>query len=216
MKAKEFIIELNKELKPRNFVAKNASLAGKAGQHKDKKKAEKQGDVKHKKQSMPTESVATIPPKFPDHWTDEQKRAAWQKWIRDGTKKSIAAQQDIQNLANQMRKKQQGMAEAHGPYGKKSPSDIEKIKKYKEREAKNTVPGQLRKPESAKQKEKNFAKHMKDIAEGERNEMDTPEFQRALASLKKKAQQGPMKTVYDPKTGKYKVVPVKSTGEHNG
>jgi hypothetical protein len=53
----------------------------------------------------------------------------------------------------------------------------------------------------------------KDVAEGERSEMDTPEFQRALASLKKKAQQGPMKTVYDPRTGKYKVVPVKSKGE---
>ena len=49
MKAKEFIIELKKQSTPRNFVAKNASLAGKAGQHKDKKKAEKQGDVKHKK-----------------------------------------------------------------------------------------------------------------------------------------------------------------------
>ena len=33
--------------KPRNFVAKNAKMGG-AGQHKDKKKAEKQGDVKHK------------------------------------------------------------------------------------------------------------------------------------------------------------------------
>lgn len=33
--------------KPRNFVAKNAPKAG-AGQHKDKKKAVKQGDVKHK------------------------------------------------------------------------------------------------------------------------------------------------------------------------
>lgn len=33
--------------KPRNFVAKNATTSG-AGQHKDKKKAEKQGDVKHK------------------------------------------------------------------------------------------------------------------------------------------------------------------------
>ena len=52
MKAKEFIIELKKESKPRNFVAKNASLAGKAGQHKDKKKAEKQGDVKHKNKQM--------------------------------------------------------------------------------------------------------------------------------------------------------------------
>ena len=33
--------------KPRNFVAKNAKMGG-AGQHKDKKKALKQGDVKHK------------------------------------------------------------------------------------------------------------------------------------------------------------------------
>jgi len=33
--------------KPRNFVAKNAKTGG-AGAHKDKKKAEKQGDVKHK------------------------------------------------------------------------------------------------------------------------------------------------------------------------
>ena len=45
MKAKEFIIELKKESKPRNFVAKNAKMGG-AGQHKDKKKAEKQGNVK--------------------------------------------------------------------------------------------------------------------------------------------------------------------------
>ena len=33
--------------KPRNFVAKNAIQSG-AGAHKDKKKAQKQGDVKHK------------------------------------------------------------------------------------------------------------------------------------------------------------------------
>ena len=43
MKAKEFI----PASKPRNFVAKNQKTAG-AGQHKDKRKAEKQGDVKHK------------------------------------------------------------------------------------------------------------------------------------------------------------------------
>jgi hypothetical protein len=43
MKAKEFI----PAEKPRNFVAKNAKMGG-AGQHKDKKKAEKQGDFKHK------------------------------------------------------------------------------------------------------------------------------------------------------------------------
>jgi hypothetical protein len=43
MKAKDFI----PASKPRNFVAKNATTSG-AGAHKDKKKAEKQGDVKHK------------------------------------------------------------------------------------------------------------------------------------------------------------------------
>jgi hypothetical protein len=43
MKAKEFI----PQSKPRNFVAKNQKTAG-AGAHKDKKKAAKQGDVKHK------------------------------------------------------------------------------------------------------------------------------------------------------------------------
>jgi hypothetical protein len=43
MKAKEFI----PTSKPRNFVAKNQKTAG-AGAHKDKKKAAKQGDVKHK------------------------------------------------------------------------------------------------------------------------------------------------------------------------
>ena len=37
--------------KPRNFVAKNAKMGG-AGQHKDKKKASKQGDVKHKNKQM--------------------------------------------------------------------------------------------------------------------------------------------------------------------
>lgn len=42
--------------KPRNFVAKNAKMGG-AGQHKDKKKAEKQGDVKHKKELATMESA---------------------------------------------------------------------------------------------------------------------------------------------------------------
>ena len=43
MRAKDFI----PASKPRNFVAKNSKTAG-AGAHKDKKRAEKQGDVKHK------------------------------------------------------------------------------------------------------------------------------------------------------------------------
>jgi len=77
MRAKEFIIEAisldklraaggpetpaNRDLsarlkqgmssKPRNFVSKNAKMGG-AGAHKNKKKAEKQGDFKHKKQGV--------------------------------------------------------------------------------------------------------------------------------------------------------------------
>jgi hypothetical protein len=59
MKAKEFI----PVSKPRNFVAKNQKTAG-AGAHKDKKRAEKQGDVKHKQkqfeQGVAEVSKATI------------------------------------------------------------------------------------------------------------------------------------------------------------
>jgi len=42
--------------KPRNFVAKNAKMGG-AGAHKDKKKAEKKGDFKHKKDQMSMEDT---------------------------------------------------------------------------------------------------------------------------------------------------------------
>ena len=56
MKASEFITELKKQSKPRNFVAKNAKMGG-AGQHKDKKKAEKQGDVKHKTELATMEDI---------------------------------------------------------------------------------------------------------------------------------------------------------------
>ena len=55
MRSKEFVFESKtiKSEKPRNFVAKNAKMGG-AGAHKDKKKAVKQGDVKHKKKEIDT------------------------------------------------------------------------------------------------------------------------------------------------------------------
>lgn len=58
MRAREFISESKVPAtnKPRNFVAKNAKMGG-AGQHKDKKKAEKQGDVKHKKNALTSEAA---------------------------------------------------------------------------------------------------------------------------------------------------------------
>lgn len=66
MKAKEFVIEYKKDrkapkynLKPRNPVAHAAqSVISGSGQHKDKKKAEKQGDVKHKNKQYAEESIA--------------------------------------------------------------------------------------------------------------------------------------------------------------
>ncbi len=73
MKANEFLIEHKKNRKakkynvkpttvaepskPRNFVAKNAINTG-AGAHKDKKKAAKQGDTKHKNKAM-AEAIST-------------------------------------------------------------------------------------------------------------------------------------------------------------
>ena len=52
MRAKDFV----PATKPRNFVAKNSKTAG-AGAHKDKKRAEKQGDAKHKKDRIPMEDA---------------------------------------------------------------------------------------------------------------------------------------------------------------
>jgi len=51
----DHLAEVKQEIpasKPRNFVAKNATTSG-AGAHKDKKKAEKQGDTKHKAKAIP-------------------------------------------------------------------------------------------------------------------------------------------------------------------
>jgi hypothetical protein len=59
MKVREIIKESTQKVdasKPRNFVAKNAKMGG-AGQHKDKKKAEKQGDVKHKNKQFAESQV---------------------------------------------------------------------------------------------------------------------------------------------------------------
>jgi hypothetical protein len=62
MKIRE-LLESKTTSKPRNFVAKNAQkTTSGAGAHKDKKRAEKQGDVKHKKQAVPMEGVAESKP----------------------------------------------------------------------------------------------------------------------------------------------------------
>jgi hypothetical protein len=58
MKIKELLEAV--PAKPRNFVAKNAkATTSGAGAHKDKKKAEKQGEFKHKEQKIPMDETAT-------------------------------------------------------------------------------------------------------------------------------------------------------------
>jgi hypothetical protein len=116
------------------------------------------------KQPRVDESIVVLPPNFPDDMPEEEQRAAWRKWLRNETNKAVAAQTDIQQLANKLRKQQQ------------------------------------------EKRNRGESDSMSEAAD--RSEMDTPEFQHALASLKKKAQQGPMKTVYDPRTKKYRNVPV--------
>ena len=67
MKAKEFI----PASKPRNFVAKNQKTAG-AGAHKDKKKAKKQGDVKHKGKQFDEGVAEGIPQPGPSSGAPKQ------------------------------------------------------------------------------------------------------------------------------------------------
>ena len=60
--------------KPRNFVAKNAKMGG-AGAHKDKKKAEKQGDVKHKARELDMAEEASPMIKPPTNRFDNKHEA---------------------------------------------------------------------------------------------------------------------------------------------
>jgi hypothetical protein len=58
--------------KPRNFVAKNATTGG-AGAHKDKKKAAKQGDVKHKNKDIHMAEGAKVD-RMAKHITQSEKK----------------------------------------------------------------------------------------------------------------------------------------------
>jgi hypothetical protein len=99
MKAKEFI----PAEKPRNFVAKNAKMGG-AGQHRDKKKAEKQGDFKHKKSLMPMETALR------DKEDYQAKRKALDDLGRNKGVDQKAVQQRRLDLDKEA--KQKGMAES--------------------------------------------------------------------------------------------------------
>jgi hypothetical protein len=79
--------------KPRNFVAKNAINTG-AGQHKDKKRAEKQGDVKHKKQAVPMDEQGVA------EATGDEK---FDKMLKGVTSKKAVAKQQKTDTKQQAR-----------------------------------------------------------------------------------------------------------------
>jgi hypothetical protein len=109
--------------KPRNFVAKNAKMGG-AGQHKDKKKAVKQGDVKHKKplaESSYAEDLAKQVFDANPNIKDENAvlDAAWPIAVKDlGNKRAMSVfnydqdfPSDLVSVYGWLQKDQQGMAE---------------------------------------------------------------------------------------------------------
>jgi hypothetical protein len=116
------------EPKPRNFVAKNAKMGG-AGQHKDKKKAEKQGDVKHKKplaESSYAEDLAKQVFDANPNIKDENAvlDAAWPIAVKDlGNKRAMSVfnydqdfPSDLVSVYGWLQKDQQGVAEAGNNY----------------------------------------------------------------------------------------------------
>lgn len=96
MRAKDFV----PASKPRNFVAKNQKTAG-AGAHKDKKKAEKQGDVKHKNKQFDEGSIEEYgdTAKGQKMLTKVQKRAT-DRMIKADDKRDAAGAKKNQQTAN--------------------------------------------------------------------------------------------------------------------
>jgi hypothetical protein len=114
--------------KPRNFVAKNAKMGG-AGQHKDKKKAAKQGAVKHKKPLAESyaedlaKQVFDANPNIKDE--NAVLDAAWPIAVKDlGNKRAMSVfnydedfPSDLVSVYGWLQKDQQGMAEGfNGEY----------------------------------------------------------------------------------------------------
>ena len=119
--------------KPRNFVAKNAINTG-AGAHKDKKKAEKQGDVKHKKQAIPMDEgldemygrrSSYYNPM--DYERDQQRQMDWER--RDFKRREMEHElghEDDPNFERNLR--QQQMDRDRGPWYLKIDGKILKVK----------------------------------------------------------------------------------------
>ena len=96
----------------RNFVAKNAPKAG-AGAHKDKKKAEKQGDTKHKKELVPMDEERTEVRDKDGKVTSWKDEGEWTKSTakKDGRGKVTNLSDKARRETEKLSKKEKNVAE---------------------------------------------------------------------------------------------------------
>lgn len=101
----------------RNFVAKNAPKAG-AGAHKDKKKAEKQGDTKHKKELVPMDEERTEVKDKDGNVTSWKDEGEWKKSTakKDGRGKVTNLSDKARRETEKLSKKEKELAE--GRFGR--------------------------------------------------------------------------------------------------
>jgi len=99
----------------RNFVAKNAPKAG-AGAHKDKKKAEKQGDIKHKKELVPMDEERTEVRDKDGNVTSWKDEGEWKKSTakKDGRGKVTNLSDKARRETEKLSKKEKDVAEVAG------------------------------------------------------------------------------------------------------
>ena len=99
----------------RNFVAKNAPKAG-AGPHKDKKKAEKQGDTKHKKELVPMDEARTEVKDKDGKVTSWKDEGEWTKSTakKDGRGKVTNLSDKARRETEKLSKKEKDVAEVAG------------------------------------------------------------------------------------------------------
>jgi len=99
----------------RNFVAKNAPKAG-AGPHKDKKKAEKQGDIKHKKELVPMDEDRTEVRDKDGNVTSWKDEGEWKKSTakKDGRGKVTNLSDKARRETEKLSKKEKDVAEVAG------------------------------------------------------------------------------------------------------
>jgi len=100
--------------KPRNFVAKNATTSG-AGAHKDKKKADKQGDVKHKAKALELAELRTEVKDKDGKVTSWKDEGEWKKAEKNKDGKEKDPRGKVANLSDKARREtEKELKESYG------------------------------------------------------------------------------------------------------